>query len=146
MLSEKELNTYYDYLTHNTSELLPDGVIDVDLKLLQSLNVLSPLSTPQASTTKELLQTIETGGKVTLFNEHFVLWIVPQCEVSPPSTTVIVARCLNNSIKPEVAFKTTGIHNQSKTILQLIDRYLVDIQETENVVEQFEEPPLGSVK
>jgi hypothetical protein len=143
MLSIDEINAYYDYLSKHTSDLLPDGIVNVDVKLLQSLSILSPNASLGSASAKELLQAIESGGRITLFNDHYVLWIVPQNEVSPPSTTVILARCDKNSIKPEVGFKTAGIHNQSKTILQLIDRYLVDIQETEDVLEKFEQTSQG---
>ncbi len=138
MLSIDEINAYYDFLTQHTSDLIPDGIIEVDVMLLQSLNILNTSQPPGTPPAKELLQAIDSGGRITLFNNRFVLWIVPQNEISPPSTTVILARCDTNTIKPEIAFKTAGIHNQSKTILQLIDRYLIDIQETEEVLEKFE--------
>lgn len=138
MLSIDEINAYYAYMEQHTSDLIPDGVIDVDLKLLQSLDILNPNQPLGDSSAKELLQAIDSGGRITLFNDRFVLWIIPQSAILPPSTTVILARCTDKTIKPEVAFKTAGIHNQSKTILQIIDRYLIDIQETEEVLEKFE--------
>jgi hypothetical protein len=134
----EEINSYYEYLTSHTTQLLPDGIANVDLHLLHSLNILTPHPIPQSSSARDLLQAIEEGGRITLFNDRFVLWIVPQNEVYPASTTVILARCNNNKISPEIAFKTAGIHNQSKTILELIDRYLIEIQETEEVLEQLE--------
>jgi hypothetical protein len=139
MLSIDEINAYYDYLEHHTTDLIPDGVVDVDVKLLQSLNILNPNQTLGGASAKELLQAIDSGGRITLFNDRYVLWIVPQNAISPPSTLVILARCIDNTIKPEIAFKTAGIHNQSKTILQLIDRYLIDIQETEEILQKFEQ-------
>jgi hypothetical protein len=142
MLSIEDINAFYAYLTQHTPDLIPDGIIDVDVKLLQSLNILNPTQNIGSGSAKELLQAIDSGGRITLFNDRFVLWIIPQNDVSPPSTTVILARCNENTIKPEVAFRTAGIHNQSKTILQLIDRYLIDIQETEEVLEKFEHSSL----
>lgn len=138
MFSIEEINAYYEYLNDHTSDILPDGIIEVDVKTLQNLDILNSHEPLGSTPAKELLQAIESGGRITLFNERYILWIVPQSENFPPSTTVILARCVKNEIKPEVGFRTCGIHNQSKTILQLIDRYLSDIQETEVLLEQLE--------
>lgn len=138
MVSVEKLNEYFDYLSNNTQELLPDGILDINLKTLQNLHLLSENTegtTPQAST---MLQAVESGDKITLFNERFVLWIAPQRNSEEPTTFVYVARRMNDQIKPELGFKTQGIHNRSKVIVRLIDHFLTEIQETDELLSQLE--------
>ncbi len=140
MDSIEKLDDFFEHLQTNTGELLPDGLLDVNIKTLHSLHLLSNESPDtEPAPVAHLLQAIESGGKITLFNERFVLWIVPQQEVHPPSTVIYVAqRNEDNEIKPELGFRTAGIHNRSKTILRLIDKFLTDIQETESFISQLE--------
>ena len=141
VISIEELDAFFDHLQSHTSDLLPDGILDINVKTLHALHLLSdetPSSgAPRAST---LLQAVESEEKITLYNEKFALWVAPQKNADPASTIVFIASRKDNEIKPEIAFRTTGIHNRSKTILKLIDRFLADIQETENVISRFEGP------
>lgn len=140
MASIEELDAFFEYLQTNAAELLPDGLLDVNIKTLHALHLLSD-DTPdtEPAPVAHLLQAIESGGKITLFNERFVLWIVPQQEAHPPTTVIYVAqRTEENGIKPELGFRTAGIHNRSKTILRLIDKFLTDIQETDSFLSKLE--------
>lgn len=145
VVSIEQLDAFFEHLSSHTTDLLPDGIMDINVKTLHALHLLAdeipmPGATPPASA---LLQAIESGGKITLFNEKFALWIVPQKNADPASTIVFIARRADEDIKPEIAFRTSGIHNRSKTILKLIDRFLADIQETETVISKFEQPSEG---
>jgi hypothetical protein len=145
VVSIEELDAFFDHLQSHTSDLLPDGILEINVKTLHTLHLLSeetpPSGTPPAST---LLQAIESEGKITLYNEKFALWVAPQKNADPASTIVFIASRKDNEMKPEIAFRTTGIHNRSKTILKLIDRLLADIQETENVISKLEGPQSGT--
>lgn len=140
MISIEQLDAFFDHLLSHTCDLLPDGILDINVKTLHSLHLLSdalPVSGGVPAST--LLQAIESGGKITLYNEKFALWIVPKKNADNASTTVFIARRTDDDIKPEIAFRTIGIHNRSRTILKLIDRFLADIQETETVISKFEQ-------
>ena len=142
VVSQEELDGFFQKLSAHTGEMLPDGIVDINVKVLHGLHLLSEESpiiqeTPPSS----LLQAIDSGGKITLYNEKFALWIVPQANATPPTTITFIARRTEEGIAPEVAFRTQGIHNRSKTILRLIDRYLAEIQETESVIAGLENPP-----
>ena len=139
MVSIEELDAFFEHLTKNTSELIPDGILDINIKTLHSFHLLTEESQESGVTpVAHLLQAVESNGKITLFNERFVLWIVPQQDANPPCTIVFVAQHNDHQIKPELAFRTAGIHNRSKTILRLIDKFLVEIQETESLISQLE--------
>ena len=141
VVSIEQLDAFFEHLVSHTSDLLPDGIMNINVKTLHALHLLSddtPL--PGSAPASTLLQAIESGGRITLYNEKFALWVVPQKNADPASTIVFIASRTDEEIKPEIAFRTTGIHNRSKTILKLIDRFLADIQETETVISKFEQP------
>ena len=139
MVSIEELDAFFDTMSNNVSEMLPDGILDITVKTLHNLRLLGEEPLEEGNEpVAHLLQAIESGGKITLFNDRFVLWIVPQQDVSPSSTIVYVAQHFDETIKPELGFRTTGIHNRSKTILKLIDKFLSEIQETDSVISNFE--------
>lgn len=129
----EQLDAFFEHLKENSIQELPDGILDINIRALQSLQLLSE-DNPPAS---QMLQAVESKEKITLFNERFVLWISLHEKEHPPATVVYVARRLDNGIKPELAFRTKGIYNRSKTILKLIDRFLSDIQETETMLSEL---------
>jgi hypothetical protein len=139
VVSIEQLDTYFDNLTQNTKELLPDGIMDVSIKTLHTLNLLSEGYTTNEIPASQLLQAVESEGKITLFNERFALWIVPQVGADPSATVVYVATHTNDEVKAELGFRTSGVHNKSKTILRLIDKFIADIQDTDSVIAELEQ-------
>ena len=142
VVSMEQLDGFFQRLSANTGEFFPDGVVDINVKILHTLGLLSDappalLEAPASS----LLQAVESDGRITLFNEKFALWIVPQANTPVPTTVTFIARRAGEVFSPEVAFRTQGIHNRSKTILRIIDRFLAEIQETESVIAKLESPP-----
>ena len=142
MVSIEQLDGFFQRLSSHTGEFFPDGVVDINVKVLHTLRLLSEgQSAPQEVPSSSLLQAVESEGRITLFNEKFALWIVPQANSPVPTTITFIARRSGETIAPEVAFRTQGIHNRSKTILRIIDRFLAEIQETETVIANFEHSP-----
>lgn len=139
MVSIEQLDIYFDNLTKNTKDLLPDGILDINIKTLHTLHLLSEESSIDEVPESLLLQAVESEGKITLYNERFALWIVPQVGASPSATVVYVATHNDVEVKAELGFRTTGVHNKSKTILRLIDRFLADIQDTDSIIAGFEQ-------
>lgn len=129
----EQFDAFFDYLVQNTSKELPDGILDINIRVLQALQLLSEDNLPAS----QLLQAVESKEKITLFNDRFILWISLQEKESPPATVVFVARRLDEGLKAELGFRTRGIYNRSKTILRLIDRFVADIQETETILSEL---------
>jgi hypothetical protein len=145
VVSIEQLDAFFQKLSTQTGELFPDGIVDINIKVLHDLHLLSEdPPTIHEAPPSSLLQAIESEGKITLYNEKFALWIVPQANTFPPTTITFIARKSGETITPEVAFRTQGIHNRSKTILRVIDRFLTEIQETESVIARLEEAPPAS--
>jgi hypothetical protein len=117
---------------------LPDGVIPVDLNLLHQLDLLhyynKNLDDP---TLTRYFHVVDSEEKITLINEKFVVWIVPDKIGNTPATYTLIALNNNDSIQLELAFVTTGIYNQSRLVLRLLEKFLYDIETTEDVLSKL---------
>jgi hypothetical protein len=140
--SVEQFDSFFQKLSSQPGEFFPDGIVDITIRVLHALRLLSEdPPTVREAPANSLLQAVESEGRITLYNDKFALWIVPQANAPVPTTITYIARRMEEAFSPEVAFRTQGIHNRSKTILKLIDRYLIEIQETESVIASLESPP-----
>jgi len=74
---------------------------------------------------------VESEEKLTLVNDEFIVWIVPEKLKSSSITFTLIALNKENDIQLELAFTTRGIYNNSHLVLRLLEKYLIDIQNTE---------------
>jgi len=81
---------------------------------------------------------IESQEKVTLFNEQFLVWIVPKTEQDVPVTYVLIAINAQNKTSLEVVFTTSGVYNTPKYVLKVLQFYLLDMLETEATLTAME--------
>jgi hypothetical protein len=135
-----ELDSSYEQFMNHLPELIPDGILEVDLELLKRFNLLSEEPDPEAANLTRFFHVVETPEKITLFNEQFVIWVVPENCDEEPITLVLIAINQNNKPKLEMAFATSGIYNTSKLVLRIIEKLLHEIQETEELISQLKEP------
>ncbi len=112
---------------------LPDGLIQVDLNLLHQLDLLHyyhrNLDDP---TLTRYFHVVDSEDKITLVNERFVVWIVPDKIGQTPATYTLVALNKEDAIQLELAFVTTGIYNHSRLVLRILEKFLFDIETTED--------------
>lgn len=139
MINPTQLEELYKEYSENLNDWAHDGIISVDLNLLQELNLLD--DTEQESDPDDLTQyfhVIESVEKVTLFNEQFIIWIVPKSEAEIPATYVFIA--LNNEGKSslELVFTTSGVYNTPKYVLKVLQRFLIDMLETQATLTAIE--------
>ncbi len=66
-----------------------------------------------------------------MFNDQFLIWIVPRADQENPITFVLIA--LNQGEKPhlEIVFTTSGIYNTPHYVLKIFQHFLKEVQETE---------------
>ncbi len=127
---------YQEFITHLNANL-PDGIINIDLQVLQSLHLLDHLSSSEHSTDSvtSYFQMIETSEKITLYNDHFAVWIVPEVTNNVPTTYSFIAKINNDFItKLENAFVTSGIYNSSYLVLRILEKILIEINENEELI------------
>lgn len=124
------------------SGCVPDGIIDVDLTLLQELELLNSEKsiTEEDSNLTQSFYVIESPDKLTLFNQKFIVWIVPKLVDQLPKTFTLIA--LNENGKPhlEMVFTTSGIYNHSSLVLRILEKFLEQIEENEEELKKIDRP------
>ena len=113
---------------------LPEAIYYVDLDLLSQLDLLhfQPDSIIRDPSVTRYFQIIEAPEKITLINDQFVVWIVPdKMDEVALTYTLIAHNKLENQLKLEAAFVTTGVYNSSKLVLKILEKFLGEIQENE---------------
>lgn len=134
------LDACFKKYAKNLIQWLPDGVISVDIDLLHQLNLLhyhnKDHSDPELT---RYFHVADSGDKITLVNEDFVIWIVPDKVDHKPVTYTLIALNKNDSVNLELAFVTSGIYNNSKLVLRVLEKYLYEIQSTEEYILKLKE-------
>ncbi len=140
MLNPNEIEKLYEQYISNLADLAHDGIVNVDLALLHELNLLDDLDqiTDDPEDLTQYFHVIESPEKVTLFNEQFIVWIVPKTEQDIPLTYVLIALNTHNKISLEIVFTTAGVYNTPKYVLKVLQYYLLDMLETEATLTAIE--------
>ncbi len=134
------LEDAYKEFIHHLPIFLPDGIIEVDLALLHEHNILGKSKSETAEDIKYYFHIIETQEKITLFNDNFVVWIVPQSFQGQSITLTLLAR-INESIETpdlELAFTNSGVYNTSQIVLQVLEHFLEEIKENDLCIYEFD--------
>lgn len=144
MMTPPELEEAFLEFSHNLPKYAPDGVIVVDLNMLQELGLLQHDKFNQATSHEDLMHcfhVLETADKVTLFNDQFAVWILPQMVKETPLTLTFIAR-LQQSNKPhfELIFSTSGVYNTPKFILKILEHFLTEVIDTETIISSIDHP------
>lgn len=133
LMNPAELEEAYQEYMQNLQQWAHDGIVTVDLPLLQESGILESFNEEEDSSDDltQYFHVIESIDKVTLFNEQFVVWIVPKMNEENPLTYVLIA--LRQEDKPhlEVVFMTQGVYNTPRFVLKILQHFLVDMLETE---------------
>src|SRR5579871_2981167 len=100
-----ELDSSYEQFIRHLPDLIPDGIIHVDLQLLQKMGLLhDEFSAEQIPSLTRFFHVVESKDKITLFNEQFVIWIVPEKIYNEPMTLILIALIEQGKPRLEMAF------------------------------------------
>ncbi len=129
---------YHEFIEH-LPFFLPDGVIEIDLKLLHENKILSPNKKASSKEIKHYFHIIETPEKITLFNDDYVVWIAPQKLGDRSLTLTLVAKLMEEKKQPELelAFSSRGVYNTSQIVLQVLEHFLEEINENDKMLESI---------
>lgn len=128
-----ELEASFQMYSQDLSRWIPDGIQEIDLRVLQRLGLLNITSDQSSdSLLTRYFQVVETPEKITLFNDNFVIWIVPDVVDHIPTTFALVALREEDDLEMELAFSTTGVYNTSRMVLRILEKMLAEVQDTEN--------------
>jgi hypothetical protein len=140
MLNPMQIEEAYKEFMTNLPNWAHDGVIAIDLNFLQQEGLLEALAEMKEDPDDltQYFHVVESVEKVTLFNEQFVVWIIPRMEGEQPMTYVLIA--LSQPTKPhlEIVFMTTGVYNTPRHVLRILQHFLADMLETEATLTSFE--------
>lgn len=118
----------------------PDGIVDVDLALLHELDLLNAVEeVEEEESLSQSFFVIESTEKLTLFNQKFVVWIVPKVIDQIPTTYTLVALNATEKLHLEMVFSTAGVYNHSNLVLRILEKFLQQIEENEDEIYKFKE-------
>ncbi len=140
MMNPTQIERDFQVYIKDFRSFVPDGVIEVDLALLQDLGLLSQLEKldeEEASFTHSFY-VVESNEKLTLFNQKFVVWIVPKVVDHNPMTYTMVALNSLANTHLEMVFATSGVYNHSGLVLRILEKFLVQIEENQKEIDEIE--------
>jgi len=134
MIDPQDLEVHYNAFIADLPRFVPDGILEVNLALLNDLGLLSEEPEEEENSFSNSFYVIESADKLTLFNQKFIVWIVPKLIEQTPTTYTLVA--LNKKVEPrlEMVFTTTGVYNHSNLVLRILERFLEQIEENEEEI------------
>jgi hypothetical protein len=116
----------------------PESIIDVNLELLQEFNLLHFHGKPtQDPALTRYFQVVESTEKITLVNDDFVVWIVPEKTENMALTYTIISLNDNDHPSLELVFVTAGVYNTSRLVLRVLEKFLFEIQENEEMLKRI---------
>lgn len=140
MLNPIQIEEVYKEFICNLPNWAHDGITQIDLKFLHEQGLLNALQEDKGDPDDltQYFHVIESVEKVTLFNEQFIVWIIPKMDGEQPLTYVLIA--LNHPEKAhlEIVFATHGVYNTPRYVLKVLQHFLVDMLETEATLTLFE--------
>ncbi|MEM7175107.1 MAG: hypothetical protein AAF443_04160 [Chlamydiota bacterium] len=132
-----QLDEAYNKFISNLQSWVPDGIVEVDLSLLEKTGLLQHSAFEDKEQVEQLphyFHVIETADKVTLFNHQFVIWIVPKVVDEVPLTVTLIALMKTGLPHLEIVFSTKGVYNTPKFVLRLLKHYLSEVIDTEEAI------------
>lgn len=137
MIDEDLLDLYFNKFITNIHNWLPEGFAEIDLSLLHKSHLLNFDQEPGSRNITHFFHMIESEEKLTLFNDQFIIWIVPDIEDDIPTTYTLIAIRQGDELHLEVGFKTKGVYNTSYFLLNFLEHYLEEIQENEETINRL---------
>lgn len=140
MLNPIQIEEAYKEFVNDLPNCAHDGVTNIDLEYLHENGLLTALSEENGDPDDltQYFHVIESVEKVTLFNEQFIVWIIPKMESEQPLTYVLIALNQQEAAHLEVIFATRGVYNTPRYVLKVLQHMLVDMLETEETLTLFE--------
>lgn len=136
MLNPTQIEEAFKELMGAMPKCAHDGVIFVDLRYLHELGILRTLQEDKSSPDDltQYFHIIESVEKVTLFNDQFIVWIIPKVDQNIPTTLVLIALSHQDKPRLEIVFTTAGVYNTPHYVLKIMQYFLLDVLETEETV------------
>lgn len=131
---------FFQKFSGNVLRWIPEGLINIDLALLQRLDLLNynKKELERDPSLTRYFHVIEGNDKVTLHNDFFVVWITPDKRGNQPVTYALVAIKRANELHLELGFIASGVYNTSRLVLRVLEKLLNEIEENEAIITKME--------
>lgn len=132
------LEESYKKFMKEVANWAPESIIDVNLELLHEFDLLHfHGKPPHDPALTRYFQVVESSEKITLVNDDFVVWIVPERTDDTAMTYTLVS--INDKDHPhlELVFVTSGVYNTSRLVLRVLEKFLFEIQENEEMLKRI---------
>ncbi|MGK5595236.1 MAG: hypothetical protein ACSNEK_07765 [Parachlamydiaceae bacterium] len=136
MYNASDLEEHFKGFITNLKAWLPDSIVDVNIETLSHLDLLNYHKVSESTLTR-YFHVIDSKNKITLVNDQFVVWIVPENNEGISKTTVLVALNQQGKPKVELAFIAKDVYNTSRLVLRLLEKFLFEIQENEESLKAY---------
>jgi hypothetical protein len=134
-----DLEILYQQYISDLGHWLPDGLIEVEVDLLHKYDLLHfHTKVPNDSALTRYFNVAESEEKLTLFNNEFVIWIIPESDEYESRTLTLIALNKPEGVQLEMAFLASGIYNRSYLVLRLLEKLLLEIHGTEDYITRLE--------
>jgi len=135
MHNPEELEIDYKKYISDLKRFVPDGVVEIDLSLLNDLGLLaSEEHQSEDDALTHQFYVVESPEKLTLFNQKYVVWIVPQLVEQTPKTYTLIASNDKKQTHLEMVFATSGVYNHSSLVLRILEKFLEQIDENDQEI------------
>lgn len=115
-----------------------ENMIVVDIELLKELNLLDYTKPHETDPIEHrTFHSLETNEKITLINNDFIIWIVPETDDDFQTTYTFIAHNVNGTPHLECILIQGGIYNCSQIVLGVLEKYLCDIDENEKLIKKL---------
>jgi hypothetical protein len=119
---------------------IPEGIFLVNLELLHHFDLLhfQPATNRKDPNLTRYFHIIESSEKITLLNDDFIVWIIPD-KINQMSVTytLIALNKPEQEHQLEAAFIASGVYNSSKLVLRILEKFLAEIHDNEKMLAKF---------
>lgn len=134
-----KLDIYFKKFLQDIKTWSPESIIEVNLSSLHDLGLLNYHNRlTYDPTLTRFFEVVETSEKITLVNDEFVVWIIPDRPGTNSLTYSLIAiNSTNDEPRLEVAFINPGVYNTSRLVLRVLEKILHDIEENEDFLRKI---------
>jgi len=142
-MTPNELEEAFQNFNLNFKKWVPDGIIQINLESLCEMGLLNQedFDEEEPDDVTQYFHVLETPDKITLLNEKFAIWIVPKMVGDVSTTHTYISQFQKEKPHLELVYETSGVYNNPKFILKVLQHFLIDVIDTDAVISSMGKKP-----
>lgn len=132
------LDSYYEKWIEGVKDQSHELLLEVDDALLERMGLTKEGDFKEKQRLESrFFRVVQRGDKMILYNDTFVVWIVPApAEMNATYTWIALIDHIAQGF--EVGFVAREHYNTSKLVLRLLEQFLKEIEENEQLVKEYD--------